>query len=76
MEQEVMKKLCSEYTESLEKIKKRIDEVYALQKSVCSKSEEYKQLYNRRRRLMKIYEDTFNWREMVRGYVKAWEKAE
>ena len=40
MEHEVMKKLCREYTESLEKIEKRIKEVREMQKSVKPKSRE------------------------------------
>lgn len=74
MEREIMKKLCSDYTESLEKIEKRINEVYEMQKASKPKSREYFELYNRRRRLVAIYEQTFKWREMVKGYIKAWEE--
>ena len=74
MEHEIMKKLCREYTESLEKIEKRIEEVREMQKSVKPKSREYFELYNRRRRLMSIYEETFRWREMVREYINAWQE--
>ena len=73
-EKEVMKRLYEEYTESLEKLMKRIEAVDGEQKKYHAKSVQYKTLYNRKRRLMTMYEDTFRWRETVKEYIKSWEK--
>ncbi len=73
-EREVMRALYEQYSESLGALARRIDEVAAEQTRFCSRSEEYKKLYNRKRRLLAMYEDTYRWREMVEAYIKSWEK--
>lgn len=73
-EREVMKRLYEQYSESLEKILKRIERVECEKSCYPAKSEEYKTLYNRKRRLIKMYEDTYLWREMVKRYIQAWEE--
>ena len=73
-ERKVMKRLYEQYSESLKKISERLDEVGCEMSCHRAKSEEYKTLYNRRRRLLKMYEDTYLWREMVKEYINAWEE--
>ncbi len=68
-EREVMKRLYEEYSQSLKVLFERIEKVHNLQKKYRSNTAEYKALYNRRRRLTKMYEDTYRWREMVGKYI-------
>lgn len=73
-EREVMKRLYEQYSESLKKILERIEQVECERSLHKAKSKEYKELYNRKRRLIKMYEDTYLWREMVKEYINAWEE--
>lgn len=67
----VMEKLYCEYEKSCRILEKRIGEVCALQSGVTSCSKEYKELYNRIRRLKRCLNDTREWQDMVRRYLLA-----
>ncbi len=73
-EREVMKRLYDEYSASLKSVLERIEAVEKEKSRYHARSSQYKNLYNRKRRLMVMYDDTFRWREMVERYIKAWEE--
>ena len=67
----VMENLFCEYELSSLKLEERISTLTAQQSALYSKSDEYKELYNRIRRLKRCLEETRSWQEMVKNYLIA-----
>lgn len=67
----VMENLFCEYELSSLKLEERISVLTKEQSKFYSKSDEYKELYNRIRRLKRCLEETRSWQEMVRKYLVA-----
>lgn len=67
----VMENLFCEYELSSLKLEKRISVLAKEQSKFHSKSAEYKELYNRIRRLKRCLEETRSWQEMVKKYLVA-----
>ncbi len=67
----VMENLFCEYEVSSVKLEERISALTEEQSKLYSKSDEYKELYNRIRRLKRCLEETRGWQEMVKKYLVA-----
>lgn len=67
----VMENLFCEYELSSVKLEERISVLSKEQSKHRSKSDEYKELYNRIRRLKRCLEETRSWQEMVKKYLVA-----
>ena len=67
----VMENLFYEYELSALKLEERILLLTKEQTKFYSKSDEYRQLYNRIRRLKRCLEETRSWQEMVKKYLIA-----
>ena len=67
----VMENLFCEYELSSLKLEERISVLTREQSTLYSKSEEYKELYNRIRRLTRCLEETRSWQAMVKKYLFA-----
>ena len=67
----VMENLFCEYELSSLKLEERISALLKEQSALYSKSDEYKELYNRIRRLKRCLEETRDWQEMVKKYLVA-----
>lgn len=67
----VMENLFCEYESSCSKLEERILSLTKEQSTFFSKSDEYKEFYNRIRRLKRCLEETRSWQEMVKNYLVA-----
>ena len=67
----VMENLFCEYELSLIKLEERISLLTKEKSALSSKSSDYKELYNRIRRLKRCLEETKAWQDMVKKYLVA-----